>query len=98
MYIVTITDKATHEEMILSAFDSKEKALKMCESWGWTYDDGKAAYWMGYEEFGEDVFCFLEDATPNRFQTVEDAIDVIQAAYKSGLITLEQRNILLKVC
>lgn len=96
MYIVTITNKATHEETILTAFEDKSKALKMCESWGWTYDDGKAAYWMDCEELNDGVYDLLEDATPNRFQTVEDAIDVIQVAYKSGQITLEQRNTLLR--
>lgn len=97
MYIVTITNKATHEEMILNAFNSKEKALSMCEQWGWMYNDGKKSYWMGYEEFSDDVFDFLEDATPGRFVCEEDAIDVIQAAYKMGHITLEQRNKLLKI-
>ena len=53
MYIVTITDKATHAETILTAFENENKALKMCESWGWTYDDGKAAYFMAYEELSD---------------------------------------------
>ena len=98
MHIVTITNKATHEEKILTAFIDGEKAVKMCESWGWMYDDGKAAYWMDCEEIFDGILELLEDATPNRFQTVEDAIDVIQVAYKGGWLTLEQRNTLLKAC
>ena len=96
MYIVTITNKATREETILTAFENENKALKMCESWGWTYADGKAAYFMAYEELNNGVYDLLEDATPSRFQTVEDAVDVVQVAYKSGLITLGQRNTLLR--
>lgn len=98
MFIVTLTNKATHEESIFATFTDGEKASKMCEEWGWTYDDGKQSYWMNYEEVAEGIFEFLEDAVPGRFVELESAIDAIQLAYKSGLITLEQRITLLRLC
>lgn len=29
---------------------SVEKAQQFCEEWGWSYDDGKASYWLNIEK------------------------------------------------
>lgn len=50
LYRVIATEKGTEKTIVLSSGITEEKALKFCESWGWSYDDGYKSYWLGYEE------------------------------------------------
>lgn len=47
---VVITKKGTKEQSILESNLTEAKAEKMCEEWGWSYDDGEHSYFMGIEE------------------------------------------------
>lgn len=47
---VILTDKNVNDEIILSTCGSEESARRLCEMWGWNYDDGQKSYWMDYEE------------------------------------------------
>ena len=51
MYNVIGTHKVTKKRMIIEPHMTETQALKMCESWGWTYDDGttNGSYWMSME-------------------------------------------------
>lgn len=50
LYNLVITRKADGEQSILEHNITEAQAEKMCEQWGWSYDDGKYSYYMGYEE------------------------------------------------
>lgn len=49
-YVVYGTLKGTEESKVIQSFRQRWKAEKMCEEWGWNYDDGQRSYWMSYEE------------------------------------------------
>lgn len=51
MYRVIATAKGTKETIILESGLTEKQALKFCESWGWSYDDGLFNYWLDYEEY-----------------------------------------------
>lgn len=50
-YRVVATQKGTNNTIILESGLTEEKAQNFCEMWGWSYDDGKNSYWLGYEEY-----------------------------------------------
>lgn len=42
--------KATKKKIIIEPHMTEAQAMKMCESWGWMYDDGVKGYYMDIEE------------------------------------------------
>ena len=49
-YKIIATRKANKKEKLVLATNVTEKvAENFCESWGWSYDDGKKSYWLDYE-------------------------------------------------
>jgi hypothetical protein len=53
MFNVIAINKRTREEHVEEVFRTEAEALKMCEAWGWSYDDGTTSYWLEYEEAKE---------------------------------------------
>ena len=49
-YKVLVTPKGTDKTQVYENNLTEEQAQKICEAWGWSYDDGKISYWMRYEE------------------------------------------------
>ena len=50
MFSVIGIGKATGQEIKLLSNVSEEVAERFCEEWGWSYDDGKRAYWTEIRE------------------------------------------------
>lgn len=52
MYNVIGTHKRTKKKIIIEPHMTEAQAMKMCEQWGWIYDDGTedGSYYMGYEK------------------------------------------------
>lgn len=52
MYNVIGIHKVTKEKIIIEPHMTEANAMKMCESWGWMYDDGteNGSYWMDIEK------------------------------------------------
>ena len=51
MYNVIGIHKVTKEKIIIEPHMTEAQAMKMCEAWGWMYDDGteNGSYWMDIE-------------------------------------------------
>ena len=49
MWNVFYTRKSTREQFLYGTFATEEQALKVCEEWGWEYDDGHESFWLSYE-------------------------------------------------
>lgn len=54
MFNVIAINKRTREEHVKEVFRTEAEALKMCEEWGWSYDDGTTSYWLEYEEVEDE--------------------------------------------
>lgn len=50
MVNIIITDKQTGQEKTLETVPTQEQAENFCECWGWSYDDGRKTYYLGYEK------------------------------------------------
>lgn len=52
MYNVIGINKTTEHKIIIEPHMTEANAMKLCESWGWTYDDGttNGSYFMGIEK------------------------------------------------
>lgn len=48
-YNVVGIAKGSDSKIIIEPHMTEPQALKMCESWGWVYDDGVKSYNMDYE-------------------------------------------------
>ena len=98
MYSVIIESKTEKTSYIMATGLTAQEAESLCDSWGWTYDNGKEAFWMSIEEVGTPAFDYLKRAIlDSKFETIEDSIDAIQNYYKRELITQKQRVELLKL-
>ena len=51
MYNVVGINKTTEQKIIIEPHLTEAQALKLCEAWGWMYDDGttNGSYWMSME-------------------------------------------------
>ena len=51
MYNVIGINKTTEQKIIIEPHMTEANAMKLCESWGWTYDDGttNGSYYMSME-------------------------------------------------
>lgn len=94
MYSVVIENKT--ESYVMATGITEQEAENICESWGWSYDNGKQSFRMSFWEIKIQAFDYLKSTISARsYETPEDAIDAIQTCYKRQLITLEQRKVLL---
>lgn len=50
MWNVIGIDKRTAGKIIIEPHMTEANAMKLCECWGWIYDDGVRTYWMTLEE------------------------------------------------
>ena len=50
MWNVVGYEKGTNKKIIIEPHMTEAQAFKMCEMWGWTYDDGRKGYYMDLEE------------------------------------------------
>ena len=48
--------KRTRKKIIIEPHMTEAQAMKMCEAWGWMYDDGteNGSYWMFIEDEEEE--------------------------------------------
>ncbi len=90
MFNTIITDKKTGEEKVLDIFKTEAEALKECEEWGGTYDDGERSYWIGYEEahnlneFASLTAEQLESAGTNDYN---EAVEILES---NGHVIIEK--------
>ena len=49
-YCVIGTAKASRQEVVILSDATEEEALRECEQWGWSYDDGEKSYWIEVRE------------------------------------------------
>ncbi len=54
MFAVIGMRKKSCEEIVIENGLSRTAAEKICEQWGWSYDDGKYSYWMYVKEVNND--------------------------------------------
>ena len=54
MFNVVGIEKGTDNKIIIEPNMTEPQAMKMCESWGWSYDDGVKSYYMDIEEVSEN--------------------------------------------
>lgn len=52
MWNVIGIHKQTKKKIVVEPHMTEAQAMKLCESWGWTYDDGttNGSYWLSMEE------------------------------------------------
>ena len=78
MYNVIGTEKGTNNTIIIEPNMTEAQAMKMCESWGWMYDDGAKSYYMDYVEVEEKEEQSIKEEetmeyTPTREEVIEKA-------------------------
>lgn len=96
MFSIIIENKS--ESYVMVTGITEQEAEKICESWGWSYDNGKRSFTMSIWEIKISAFDYLKSTIhAGSYETPEDAIDAIQNCYKRQLITLEQRKELLRL-
>ena len=93
LYNLVITRKSNGEKSVLEYAITEAQAEKMCEQWGWTYDDGNHSYYMSYEEtiiteemkdlIGNSKLADLKDAL--EIETDPQILAFIQAEIKERL-------------
>ena len=54
MFNVVGIEKGTDNKIIIEPNMTEAQAMKMCESWGWIYDDSVKCYYMDIEEVSEN--------------------------------------------
>lgn len=51
--LITPKDRVKKHTLILDRVSTEQQAIKFCEQWGWSYDDGQQSYWLDYKEIKE---------------------------------------------
>ncbi len=75
LYNVIITRRTDGSKSILEYNITEAQAEKMCEEWGWMYDDGRHSYYMSYEEshITDEMLETIENST---LADLYDAYDI----------------------
>ena len=98
MHSIIIESRTKSECYVLATGITEQEAENICESWGWSYDNGKQSFRMSFWEIKILAFNYLNSTIiAGSYETPEDATDAIQTCYKRNLITLEQRQELLRL-
>lgn len=78
-------NKNTGKISVIEICDNQQDAERFCESWGWSFDDGKEDYYMTIEDPNNKMFrvdVFGKNIRRRYFDTIEEAR--AYGKYKAG--------------
>ena len=89
LYNIVLTSRTDKKEFIYERNLPEAKAEKLCEEWGWMFNDGKDTYYMNYVE---------SSVTPETLEVLEnsflaDLFDALEVETDADLLHAIQEEI-----